>query len=212
MKQAQQDSAIRISPPNIVTLEMRIVGTAPYVQNAFGAKARAKIRADQEAGDKAKAKKARDPKNFDDLYEEATHRSTEGWFGVPAASFRAAMISACRVAGVVMTQAKLSVFVEADGFDAVDGSPLVRIHGERERVEHYVRNATGVVDLRSRPMWREWHCNLRIKYDAGRFDASSVSNLLLRAGMQVGIGEGRPDSKQSVGMGWGTFTLEGTGN
>jgi len=30
----------------------------------------------------------------------------------------------------------------------------------------------------------------------------------MRVGQQVGICEGRPDSKNSAGMGWGLFTLE----
>ena len=34
-----------------------------------------------------------------------------------------------------------------------------------------------------------------------------VRNLLVRAGVQVGIGEGRPYSKKSYGMGWGTFEV-----
>jgi hypothetical protein len=29
----------------------------------------------------------------------------------------------------------------------------------------------------------------------------------MRVGIQVGICEGRPDSKNSAGMGWGTFKL-----
>jgi hypothetical protein len=29
-----------------------------------------------------------------------------------------------------------------------------------------------------------------------------------RVGAQVGIGEGRPDSKNSTGMGWGTFEIK----
>lgn len=33
-------------------------------------------------------------------------------------------------------------------------------------------------------------------------------NLLSRAGLQVGIGEGRPDSKKSAGMGYGLFTVD----
>jgi len=32
-------------------------------------------------------------------------------------------------------------------------------------------------------------------------------NLLHRAGLQVGIMEGRPDSKDSCGCGWGTFKI-----
>ena len=33
------------------------------------------------------------------------------------------------------------------------------------------------------------------------------TNLIARAGMQVGICEGRPDSSNSTGMGWGTFEI-----
>jgi hypothetical protein len=60
-------------------------------------------------------------------------------------------------------------------------------------------------------MWREgWEAKLRIRYDADQFSLSDVSNLLARAGMQVGVGEGRPDSKDSAGLGWGLFSLNGT--
>jgi hypothetical protein len=71
-----------------------------------------------------------------------------------------------------------------------------------------VRNATGVADIRVRPMWREWGANVRVKYDADQFTIQDVTNLMQRVGMQVGIGEGRPDSRDSAGLGWGTFRLE----
>lgn len=201
------EGQIVIDAPRMDLVQVRLVGTAPYVQNAFGGKALAQMRQTQSEGSKARTKNKREPKDFDACYEDAIHYSTDGWVGVPASCFRAAMISACRVAGVVMTQAKLCIFIEADGVDRRDGSPLVRIHGKREKVEHFVRNDTGVPDIRARPMWRQWYIDLRVRYDALKFDPTSVYNLLLRAGMQVGIGEGRPDSKKSVGMGWGTFTL-----
>jgi hypothetical protein len=69
------------------------------------------------------------------------------------------------------------------------------------------RNATGVVDVRARPMWRRWQLNVRIKYDSDQFTASDVVNLVARAGQQVGIGEGRPFSKSSNGIGFGTFEV-----
>jgi hypothetical protein len=118
------------------------------------------------------------------------------------------MISACRLVGFKMTLAKMSIFVEADGFDADDGTPLVKlIAGEPERMDAAVRNATGVIDIRSRPMWREWQADLRVRFDGDQFTLDDVANLLSRVGVQVGIGEGRPDSKASAGMGWGTFKL-----
>jgi hypothetical protein len=106
-----------------------------------------------------------------------------------------------------MTLAKLSVFVLPDGFDKVDGVPLIQIEGKPEPVTMHVRNATGVADLRVRAKFWPWSANLRIQYDAGQFSTTDVANLLLRVGAQVGIGEGRPDSKSSAGMGWGTFSI-----
>jgi hypothetical protein len=118
------------------------------------------------------------------------------------------MIDACRTVGIVMTRAKMSVFVVPDGFDEEDGTPLVRIDAkEPERLESLVRNDNGSADIRVRPMWREWNATVNIEFDADMITAESVVNLLDRAGRQVGICEGRPFSKESCGQGWGTFTV-----
>jgi len=205
MKTEQQTSSTqRIKAPDIRTATFEIVGTAPYVQNRFANKA--ELMEKHAAGSTAKTKKPREAKDFEGLYEKAKHRSTEGWLGIPAGSFRAGMISACRLVGFKMTYAKLSLFVEADGYDS-DGNPLIKLEGEPELHTAYVRNDTGVVDVRARPMFKEWAARLRIRYDGEQFTESDVANLLMRVGLQVGIGEGRPDSKDSAGMGWGTFEV-----
>lgn len=198
-----------ISAPDMVTAEFKIVGTAPYVQNKFPAKVQRAIKEAQEAGSQAKSKKKRDPKNFQECFEAAQHLSQDGWHGIPAPAFRSAMIRACSLVGFKMTQAKMSIFVEADGFDATDGTPLVRIIGDSPTpIETPVRIAGTTMDLRIRPIWYEWGAVLRVKFDRGQFSETDVANLLMRAGLQVGVGEGRPSSKSSDGMGWGTFTLE----
>ena len=107
-----------------------------------------------------------------------------------------------------MTHAKLAFSVIEDGFDKVDGAPLVKItNGKAEQWVAPTRNATGVIDLRSRPMYREWGATLRIRYDAGMLTEADIANLIARVGLQVGIGEGRPDSKQSAGLGFGLFEI-----
>lgn len=201
--------SISIKPPNFQTAIFRIIGTAPYVQNKFSQKAHDLMRATQEAGSTGRSKRQKETKDFYAAYEQATHRSAEGWAGIPAPAFRNAMISACRTVGFKMTLAKLSVFVEADGFDVDDGTPLVRIiKGEPRYHEALVRLQTGVADIRPRPMWEPgWEALIRITFDADQFTLADLSNLLMRVGMQVGVGEGRPDSKNSAGMGWGTFVL-----
>lgn len=198
---------VAIAPPNIRTAEFLLIGTSPYVQHKFSKKAREQIMATQRAGSKSRSRKVREARDFDKDFEEAKHIAEEGWIGIPAPCFRNAMISACRTVGYVMTRAKLAVFVEADGFDRDDGMPLVRIDGEPEKHVAMARNETGVVDVRCRPMWREWSLKLRVQYDADMFSVEDVTNLLARVGMQVGIGEGRPDSKKSAGLGWGLFRI-----
>jgi hypothetical protein len=200
--------AIGITPPLMQRLELTLVGTAPLVINRFPAKAMEQMMAKQAAGSQAKKGKVREAKDFDAAFNGARHISTEGWDGIHAGAFRKAMISACRLVNFKMTLAKLSLFVDADGLDAIDGTPLVRIiAGEPERTDLPVRNATGVIDIRTRPMWREWSVLLRVRFDAEQFSATDVANLVSRVGAQVGIGEGRADSKDSAGVGWGHFEV-----
>lgn len=198
--------AVMIKPPNLRSLHVQIVGKSPYMQHRFSKKA--EIMAKQEQGSTGKSKKMREARDFERDFRDAQHRSVDGWCGIPAPAIRAALISACRLVGFQMTKAKLSVFVEADGTCAIDGTPLIRLDADEPEMSTLaVRNETGVVDIRARPMWREWTATVRLTFDADQFTESDVLNLLMRAGLQVGIGEGRPDSKKSAGMGFGLFTV-----
>lgn len=198
-----------IKPANLVQATIKVRGTAPLVINKFSKKAKDQLMASMSTPkSQKKSKSERPPRDYDADFEGARHRSAAGWDGLPASAFRAAMIDACRTVGMVMTRAKMSVFVLADGFDVEDGMPLVRILGaDPERTESLVRNDNGGADIRIRPMWRNWEVDVRVEWDADMISAEGVINLLDRAGRQVGVGEGRPFSKQSVGQGWGTFTV-----
>lgn len=205
--EAKETKTIQISSPNFKIIELRIDGETPLVQHKFSEKAKNQIIATQQAGSQAKGKRVREPKDFDAVYRGAMHVSKEGWCGIPAGAFRNAMISACRTVGYKMTHAKLAAFVLADGIEVDDATPLIRIYGEPKKHTAYARNDNGSVDIRVRPMWETWHAFVRIRFDSDMFSESDVINLMMRVGMQVGIGEGRPDSKNSGGMGWGTFSI-----
>jgi len=202
-------SPVIIKPPNVLVIQFLIEGTVPYVQNKFSAKAQAAIHEKHASGAAGKTKKNREAKDFKQNWADAIHKSRAGWCGIPAAAFRAALVSTCRLVDLDMSRAKLCLFVEADGEDADDGTPLVKItKGKPQYAEHPVRNASGVIDLRARPMWMPgWQALLTIRYDADIFKPEYVANLVQRAGQQVGIGEGRPDSKKSTGVGWGLFGI-----
>lgn len=201
---------ITISPPNFVTAEFNIIGTSPYVQNKFSAKSKEIMKAKQQLGSTGKKGAKRDAKDFDAGFRGSIHVSKDGWNGIPAPAFRNAMVTACSIVGFHMTKGKLAVFVEADGFDSDDGTPLIRFaKGVPHYHESYTRNETGVVDIRPRAMWDEgWEMKVRVRFDADMFTNADIAALLMRAGQQVGVGEGRPASKKSCGMGWGLFELK----
>jgi len=207
MAKKQTTSVVSVSAPKIETASFRLIGTSPLVQARFSAKAKQAMMDKMAAGPTSKGKKIRDARDFDQDCRNAMHIGVDGRSGVPAGAFRNAMISACRLVGFKMTMAKLSVFVHADTFDAVDGVPLVHLNGDWERLDMHTRNANGSVDIRVRPMWREWWMDLRVQFDAEQFTLTDISNLLMRAGVQVGIGEGRHDSKSSTGLGFGCFRI-----
>lgn len=206
-----ESASIAIRPPKFSTLELLIEGTAPLVIARFSKKA--ELMAKMAEGKSAKSKKDREARDYDAEADQARYyNSTREWQGVNASGFRAGMISACRLVGFKMTLAKLSVFVVQDDFDVELTTPLVRIYGESSTNTAHTRNATGVVDVRARPIYPKWACRLRVKFDTDQFTQADVVNLVSRVGMQVGIGEGRPDSKSSAGCGWGTFEVADSEN
>lgn len=199
---------VTIRPLKEQAASFRLRGLAPYMQCRFSQKAIAKIKETHMAGQQGRSKRTREARNFEEDYVQAMHRFEDGTCGIPCSAFRNALISTCRLVGFKMTIAKLSLFIRSEGLDAVDGTPLVRIEGTPEQSILPVRNATGVIDLRVRPLWREWACNLVVRWDAEQFSVNDVVNLLVRAGKQVGIGEGRPDSRDSNGIEYGLFAVE----
>lgn len=201
---------VTIRPPNFQYAEFRIKGTAPLVIHRFSAKTKNEMKAKMEAGKSSGSKKIREAKNTDDTYNEARYISKEGWDGFHAGAIRSAMISACRLVNFKMTLAKLSIFVEADGWDATEPQiPLIRIIGKPTKQEDMARVETGQPYVTVRAAYHGWGAKIRFRWDADQFNIRDISNLLSRVGLQVGLCEGRPDSKNSVGMGWGLFVIEG---
>jgi hypothetical protein len=206
---AAEAAPIRITPANIGRAIFRIVGTAPLMTAKFSSRIKANLIKEREEGKRPGARPVREKADYQQAGMEAAYRDADGWYGVHAAAFRAAMISACRLVGLKMTIAKLSIFVDADGYDAEEGTPLTRITvGDPEIRVMPVRNQTGVMDLRARPVWRPgWEMQVRINWDRDQYNLTEITNLLGRVGQQVGIGEGRPDSRESAGLGYGLFLV-----
>ena len=207
-KKTSKKELVQIPAPIFMVGEFEIKGAAPLVIHRFSAKTKAEMKLKQETGKAASSKKNREAKDSKDTYNEARYISKEGWDGFHAGAIRSALISACRLVGFKMTLAKLSVFVEADGWDEKEPQiPLIRIYGDGIQQEDVARVANGNPYVTIRAAYHDWKAKIKIRWDADQFTETDVTNLLMRVGLQVGIGEGRPDSKKSTGMGWGLFKI-----
>lgn len=169
---------------NFAVETFEIVGTAPFVSNKFHFDEQP-IRRDA-----------------DNRFHASMYKSAEGWYGIPAGAFKAAMVRACKYFDIKQMLAKQYFFVMHDGLDDAGFVQLVRFtHGKPERFEAVCGNVHVV-----RGRWAPgWCVVLRIKYDADQLTLSTVRRLLVRAGTDVGIGAGRQGF--SCGTSWGTFEL-----
>ena len=197
-----------ITPPRFATATIAIEGRSPYVQHNFSEKARKIMEERMAAGSQGKnTRRTKAARDFNAEYLAAAHVMANGHYGIPAPAFRNAMITACSLVGYAMTKAKMTIFVLPDGYDRESGQPLVEIYGTPQIKESAVRiqNTTSSV---WRPMWEKWSAVVRVEWDLDQFQQADVLNLMARAGRQVGVGEGRPASPKSAGLGWGLWDVQ----
>lgn len=201
---------VTISAPKIRAISFPIIGTAPLVLHRFSIKVKKEMREAMEKGNTgSRGKKALKPVDFKENFQMAKYVHADGWEGFNASAIRKAMISACRLARFKMTIAKLSIFVIEDGWDMFEPEfPLVKIKGKARSLVMPVILSNGSPMMCARPCYDKWEATLNLRYDSDQFSDTDIANLVTRVGMQVGIGEGRPDSKNSAGMGWGTFEIK----
>ncbi len=205
----KSNDAVVINAPNFRVVQIPIRGTSIYVCNAFSGEAQTEMSEKQAKGSVDSGKRNKKaPKDFDAQYKGSLHVSAKGWHGIPVMALKASMVRAASLCGIEMTRTKMCVFVEADGYQK-DGQGLVKLtSGKPERFDSPVRNANGAMDIRARGRYEMgWAATVTVKYDADFLSVSSVVNLLMRAGISVGVGAGRPASTMSSGQGWGTFEV-----
>ena len=82
---------------------------------------------------------------------------------------------------------------EAQMVEIVSEVPLMR--------EDNVKVGMGTADLRYRGEFRNWHADLKIKYDVnGNFTLEQIINMFNAGGFACGVGEWRPERDGQYGM------------
>lgn len=199
-----QAPTIVIPKPKIRTVQIPIVGTTPLIMHKWSEKAIQMIKDKQ--GKKASGPKA--AKDPEAEYNGARYVSVDGWDGVQAVAFKAAMVGACRQTdkAISMTLAQRLFFIVADGVDDRDNG-LIRIIGEPKMHEAMVRVGMGVADIRYRPIYSPWSATLTVRFNAGMISDEQLFNLVQLAGLSEGVGEWRPSAPKSATGTYGCWDL-----
>jgi len=187
---------LTINPLPMEVLEIPITGVTPLIVNRFGPKIREEIRR-IEAGGK-KIKMPRDPlAEYEDAFYRIKGSDLDGEFGFPLTAFKSCTVSACRFydRSVSMQAVKQYLWFEPEYYDE-DGVALVPLqyddNSPRMR-EDPVRVRNGGTTLRYRPEFTGWSTTVRVRYVMSSINMDSVLELMNAGGLNVGVGEWRPE-------------------
>jgi hypothetical protein len=192
-----------IPPINIREATIRVEELSPLIMNQFSEKARQEMR-DKQGGKARGTRKAKDPDQCfrDSLYvlpgREDDEDGAAGKYYIPGVQFKKCAVTACRFLGkdLPMTKAKGAFFVIGD--------PILEFESLTMR-EDFVRNATGVADLRYRGQFDGWAADVLVSYDADTVSLEKLVELFVRGGYSNGIGDWRPSS--GAGGEFGRFRI-----
>jgi len=184
--------AINLKPIDKKIIKFTIKGTSPLIQHKWAEKARREMR-EKHAGKKSKVREARNPEQE---FMDACYLTDHGEFGIPLMAFKNALISAAhKDIGIEKKLVRKAFFLTCSDSNLVApidcSEPVMR--------EDQVRVGAGSADLRYRPEFREWSCEINAEIDGQLLTMDDIANLVNRAGFGVGIGEWRPEKNGEYG-------------
>jgi len=177
---------VQIKNLKISSVDILIEGISPLIVNRFSDLTAQKLEDDHMGKAKNSKHDILDPEK---QWQSAKHISSDGWEGYPAVGFKAAMVRAAKIIGMVMKDTQTAFFVLAD--DPI--TQLVKIIGTSKMRRDVVRLSNGAPDLRYRPEYTQWSTVLHIEYNEGVLNHNQIFQLVMAAGYGSGIGEMRPE-------------------
>lgn len=187
-KKKESTTVIELPKMDIRTITIGLRGDSPLISHAWSSKAKKEM-LDKQMKKAKGAKEAKDPER--DYYESLYHLP-DGGYGFPAVAFKSAAVDACsQVDGITKVFARGAFHIVGD---------MVRIEGDPTMREDMVRIAMGTADIRFRGEFKQWACEITVRYNAAAISAEQIVNLFNTAGFSVGVGEWRPQRDGSFGM------------
>ena len=194
--------ALQIRPIIQKGISFWIRGTSPMIQHAWTEKSLTMLRMTAQER-KKQPKKEREPEAEG---MACAYRTEDGNIGLPILAFKASVIGAAhKDLGVEKTLVRKAFFVPCRDKNGVVAMEVDESEGMRIR-EDVVRVGANQTDLRYRPEFWPWRCQIKAVIDTELLNEQDVVNLVNRAGFSIGIGEWRPEK----GGEYGRFEVDTT--
>lgn len=195
---------IDLAPINVRTMFVEIEGEASLVVHKFSEKAKAEIRDKQtQKATAGKKKVRRDPEaEFNAARHLMVDDDGKEVDGFPSIGVKAAMIDCgYRYMGLKKVDLKGDMRIKPDLLEIIGPPP--------EMVEDTVRlsGPSAAADLRYRPYYWPWSMIVPVTFKTDRISEEQIVTMLSHAGFSNGLGEMRPQGKQSSGD-KGTFYVK----
>jgi hypothetical protein len=214
------EERIDLPIPGIRVAGIELTGKTDLIVNHFNEKSRQEM-LDKQMGVTRGARKAKNPQ---EVFELASYKivGMDGWHGFPCNGFKQMAVRGAKyVSGITMQDAKsvFFVFPPAEYPDArgeigtSEGflTPILDATSDEDRpcvprmIEDVVRNASGVADIRFRPLYSNWKVRLRVEYIENICSLQTILACFSYGGIVAGVGERRPE-KEGNNFGQNTVT------
>jgi len=191
-KKSKNETEITIARPNIVTVNVGIVGSSPLIVHKWSEKAKQEMLAKQTK----KAKGAKEAKDPEQQYRDSLYIREDGEYGFPAGGIKKAAVRGGKYLDQQMTFLRGAFHVMGEMIP-IDGEPRMR--------EDMVRVDGGkTADIRYRPEFSKWESTVPVELNASVLSVEQLANLFYIGGFAVGIGDWRPETDGQFGR----FTVD----
>ena len=194
---------MRTSTTKRIEFYVKVIGTAPLIQNCFNQKSVEQMLRKHMGLTVVQTKKV--PR---DVINDAVIRNVNGEPAIDPVAFKCAMLSAStgvKTFKLKKTELKVTLRVHGQSIKIVDTTPDpatgLPYAGSMAMVRTSGMNRAP--DVRFRPEYPTWGAQFVIGYTGDEFPQATIEDLLRRAG-DIGIGEWRPEKNGT----YGTFRVD----
>lgn len=193
-----KQETLKVVPLSVAVARFHVIGETPLVMHAMSEKAR-KILSRTEGSKIGKKKEARVPQDEFNACRRFVIVKGKKVDALPPVGFKKGMVHAATYLDGMTKVAARGAFHVCPGVD------LIPIIGPEPTLrEDITRIGMDTPDVRWRPQYLDWSCEIEVHYIESFLSGSDIFNLLNWAGKVSGLGENRPQK----GGDWGMYRVE----